>query len=210
MKTVGELLKDQRLKIKLSISEVSKLTKIQENYLKALENNDLKNLPAATFVKGFIRNYSKSIESDPKTMLAVFRRDFDQDKKGRIIPRSMIEPIEKKINITPKTTSVFIFGLLAAVLATLFIRQIIFFYKGPEINIESPKSGQTVTSPVEVKGSSSSDSSVLVNNQSTNSDQSGNFSTQVQLSPGEHTITITATDRSGKTHTIQTSVIVSP
>ena len=210
MKKVGELLKAERIKKKLSLDDVSIDTKIQKKYLKAIEESNYNQLPAVTFVKGFIQNYAKAIKLNPKTMLAIFRRDFSQDASGQIVPRSFSKPIQKKISISPKTTTSIIVAITALLITALFTRQIILFYKGPEISIKTPGEEQTLTSPFEVSGTASIEASVLVNNQTTIINQSGEFTTQLQLDPGVHIITVTAKDRNGKTTTIQRQVNISP
>ena len=143
-------------------------------------------------------------------MLAIFRRDFSQDESGQIIPRSLSKPIDKKFSISPKTTTSVVVGITALLITILFARQIIQFYKGPKINIVSPSEGQTITSPFEVSGSASPEASVSVNNQTTPINESGEFSTQLQLNPGTHIITVVATNRDGKTTTVQRQVNISP
>ena len=56
MKKVGELLKAARINKKLTLDDVSIDTKIQKKYLKAIEESEYGQLPAVTFVKGFIRS----------------------------------------------------------------------------------------------------------------------------------------------------------
>lgn len=210
MKKVGELLKVARINKKLTLNDVSIDTKIQKKYLKAIEESKYSQLPAVTFVKGFIQNYAKAINANPKTMLAIFRRDFSQDASGQIVPRSLSKPIEKKISISPKTTTTIIVTITTLLITSLFARQIILFYKGPEISIDNPREEQTITSPFEVSGTASMEASVSVNNQTTLTNQSGEFTTQLQLDPGIHIITVTATDRDGKTTTTQRQVNISP
>ena len=62
--TIGTLLRAQRETQNISIQEVAQKTKININILKSLENDDLKNLPNKTYVKGFVRNYAKTIGLD--------------------------------------------------------------------------------------------------------------------------------------------------
>lgn len=210
MKTVGEMLKAQRIKVNLTLDEVGKKTKIQAKYLEYIETNDFKKLPTSTFVKGFIQNYAKAVGINDQTALAVFRRDFAQDKTGKIIPRSLITPIEKKFSITPKLTYNIIFGFLALLIVGLFTRQIISFYQGPEINLVSPQENQQVTSPVEIQGVVKNAVSLKVNNQEIEVSSQNSFTTQIQLSPGDHTITISAESRDGKTKVLQRHVTVNP
>lgn len=209
MKKVGEILRSQRVKYKLTLEEISRKTKIQEKYLESLEKDDYKHLPTSTFVKGFIQNYAKAIGLDANTALAIFRRDFIEDNRGRIIPRSLLTPIENKVTISPKTMTVAIFSGLTVLILAIFFRQIINFYQGPEVFLEKPQEDQTITSPFEIAGKAKNVVNLQINNQETDVNQEGNFSREIQLSPGDHTITVTGTSKDGKTKTMQRRVIIS-
>ncbi len=58
MKKTGQLLKDKRESANLSLSEVALATKINPKILTAIELGEEKNLPAKTFLKGFLRSYA--------------------------------------------------------------------------------------------------------------------------------------------------------
>ena len=59
MGTLGAYLKKTRELHGISIEELASSTKINISVLAALENDDFKKLPAAIFVKGFIKQLSK-------------------------------------------------------------------------------------------------------------------------------------------------------
>ena len=43
-------------------------------------------LPAMPFVNGFLRTISTELDLKPEGMVAIFRRDFGEDDKGKVIP----------------------------------------------------------------------------------------------------------------------------
>ena len=49
---------------KLTIEDVAKITKIQPRILEKLESGQLDGLPAAVFVKGFVRSFAKCVGLD--------------------------------------------------------------------------------------------------------------------------------------------------
>lgn len=61
MESIGTYLKRQREMRKVSLEEISQLTKISLKCLKAIEEDDWKSLPGDVFAKGFVRSYSKVI-----------------------------------------------------------------------------------------------------------------------------------------------------
>lgn len=209
MKTVGEILKDARLKKKIRRKEIVKKTKISSKYLKALESDNYKKLPEAAFVKGFIRNYANAVGLDPEQALAVFRRDFDQNVKGKVVSRKIVpSAIEKQSLWNPKTT------MIAAILSVsiILISYLIFQYRlltsAPFLEVTSPLENEKVTSTVTVQGKTDSQATVTINNQQVLLDDDGSFSQSLTLPEGTRIITIESVNRSGKSRLIQRTVDV--
>ena len=209
MKTVGELLKQKRLEKKLTRNKIVKKTKISSNYVKALENDDFANLPEAAFVKGFIRNYAKVVGLKPKQALAVFRRDYDQNVKGQIVPRSLTSSVGSKRAIwTPKTTTITLIAIVVLSLIAYFVYQLRLLTAAPPLEIFSPQENEHVVSTITVSGKTDPQATLKLNNQLVLIDENGEFSQSLLLSQGTRTITIESTSRSGKTRTIQRTVQV--
>jgi cytoskeletal protein RodZ len=116
MKTVGQILREERLKKGISLEEVDRVTKIRKKYLELLENNDFPQIGQATTVRGFIKNYGEFLELSTNLLLAIFRRDFAEDKIGQVVLRGLTQPLnQKKFFWNPRKTLVLIsilFGLL--------------------------------------------------------------------------------------------------
>lgn len=55
-RTLGERLQAGRLERQLSLEQVAEVTKINPFYLKAMEHDQLHLLPAAVYVKGYVRS----------------------------------------------------------------------------------------------------------------------------------------------------------
>lgn len=211
MKTVGEILKNARLKKGLKRVEIARKTKISLKYLRALENNEYDKLPEAAFAKGFIRNYANAVGLDPDQALSVFRRDYDQNVKGQVIPRELIpQPVEKRSLWTPKTTTaVGIIGL-AALLIVYFVYQFKLLAGSPELEVTKPEEEAQVNATVTVGGTTDPQASLTINNQEVLVNPDGSFNQSLVLPQGTRTITIKATSRSGKSRTIQRTVHVTP
>src|SRR3989344_8409568 len=123
MQTVGQILKETRLARFYTLEEVEKATKIRKELLEALEVGDYNSLPPATFVQGFIRNYSKFLHLDPEKLLAVFRREFSDKKNPPRILQAWINPLDKRrFRLTPtKVLSSLVFTLLIIFFIYLWI-----------------------------------------------------------------------------------------
>ena len=209
MKTVGEIIKAARLEKQMTIEDISHETRINVKYLEAIEANDFDTLPPATFTKGFMQNYAKYVGLDPKNILAIFRRDYDSDERGRIIPRGLAEPVRNPINwFTPTTTTIALSVAFGVLILGFFIRQIIAFRSAPSLEISAPVSGTTLASPVTVIGKTHPQASVTINTRPVTVGENGEFQDEVPLTGGEHTLVITATSRSGKSRTIQRVITI--
>lgn len=69
MKEIGELLKQRRESLNVTLEEVSSVTKINVKSLQALEAGELDKLPAKTFVRGFVQTYAKYLGLNSQEIL---------------------------------------------------------------------------------------------------------------------------------------------
>jgi cytoskeletal protein RodZ len=209
MKTVGEILKKARTDKHISLESVSQRTKINLRYLKAIEDNRFSDLPASAFTKGFMRNYALSIDLNPEHILAVFRRDYDQDEKGRIIPRGITKPLNASQRaFNPTTTAILLSAVASLIITGFFIWQIIDFRSAPSLTVSEPSDQLQTTSPVTVTGKTNPEATITVNNRPVTVREDGAFSTSLPLSPGEHTLVVSARSRNNKTTLEQRTVII--
>lgn len=81
MKTTGTLLKEAREKQNLSISEVSMSTKINPKVISAIEDGREGQLPAKTFLKGFVRSYAIYLKLDVEQVMATLQQDLGEKQE---------------------------------------------------------------------------------------------------------------------------------
>lgn len=62
--SLGNLLKDKRASLAVSLEQVAKDTSIPLNFLEALEEEDFGVIPGKGYVKGFLRTYCEYLEMD--------------------------------------------------------------------------------------------------------------------------------------------------
>ena len=74
----GEELRRERLIREISLEEISQATKISIRLLGALEESDLKRLPAPTFTRGFIRAYARHLGIDPEEKVNAYLADLSE------------------------------------------------------------------------------------------------------------------------------------
>ena len=195
MKTIGELLKETRLKKKLSKERLEKETKIKISYIDSLEKSQWERLPEYPVVVGFVKNLAASLGVNEKQALAVLRRDYPP-KVLRISPKP---DVGNRFTWSPKLT--FILGaVLLCLLALSYLTfQYIHFIQPPKLSLEVPQDAQVVkVNVLTVKGMADSEATVTVNNQPTILLENGEFTTQIEIFAGTEEIVVVAKSRTGK------------
>ncbi|MEA4901268.1 RodZ domain-containing protein [Desulfitobacterium sp.] len=86
----GKLLQAAREEKGWSLIQAEDITKIRVRYLEAMENEDYRILPGATYVKGFLRTYSKYLGINPEDVLELYK-----ESQPVLQPKS--EPVERKV-----------------------------------------------------------------------------------------------------------------
>lgn len=105
--TIGRLLKTSREKKNLSVDQVAAKTKININILKHLENDEFDKLPNITYVKGFVRNYAKTVGLDPAEAKVLLELAYNQKApieeipvQEKLVKKKVVEESKSEINIT--------------------------------------------------------------------------------------------------------------
>lgn len=194
MRTVGQILKEAREQKVYTLEQVEKAIKIRKELLVALESDNYKKLPPPTFVRGFIKNYATFLGLDPGKLLAVFRREFAEERHKPYVMDAFSNPVEEpKFKLTPNQ-------LLAGVVVIIVISFFAYlwvqyrqFVGAPQLVVNSPVDQMTVTDPnLTVSGKTDPETKVLVNSQEIQVDSDGNFNEQITLSTQVNKITIDA------------------
>jgi transcriptional regulator with XRE-family HTH domain len=77
MPSIGETLREARMRQRLDIADVEQRTKIRAKYLRALENEEFGMLPGPTFVKTFLRTYAEQLGLDPHVLVEEYRANYE-------------------------------------------------------------------------------------------------------------------------------------
>lgn len=185
MQTVGKLLKDARTKKKLSISRLSRETKIKEKFLRAIEEEDWHALPSFAATAGFVRSVSLAIKIDPQRALALLRRDFQQKE---VLPKKT-----RHITWTPRLTAtvVSLFGIL--LLFGYLGSQYLAYQTPPPLEVETKREGNQVV----ITGKTNKEAQMLLNNEPILVGDDGAFKVTIKAEQGT-VLTLESRSRSGK------------
>ncbi|EKD84773.1 MAG: Transcriptional regulator, XRE family [uncultured bacterium] len=210
MRTVGQVLKEERERKFYTLDEIEKATKIRKELLEALEKSQYSKLPPTTFIQGFIKNYGRFLGLNQEKLLAIFRREFSEGAHPPKVLETFSNPVnEKKFRLTPARA----LGSLILTLVIIFFVYLWFEYRfligGPFLEISQPNNEYSTNSPsVQVTGRTDPEVKLSINNQEIGVDVTGKFSQEIKLSDNINTIVIEATAKGGKTTKIERTVFL--
>lgn len=210
MRTVGQVLREEREKKFYTLEEIEKATKIRKELLEALEAGQYTKLPPTTFVQGFIKNYGKFLGLNTEKLLAIFRREFSDQKYPPRILDSFANPLDKKIfRLTPaKVLSSVVLTLVIVFFAYLWF-EYRFLVGAPFLEVREPSDQSNVeSSMIQVIGRTDPEAKVLINDQEIQVDPSGSFFQEIKLADNVNIIKVTAVSKSGKEAKVERTVFL--
>ncbi len=197
MRTVGEVLRQQRHNLNQNLTDLAKRLKVKSEYLAALEKDDYQVIPGgAPIITGILVNYSQVLGLDPVKMSAIFRRDYVAGPKLILPP----EELDKKVFSWTPAHTVGIIILIIAILVGVFYYSRSFFLGGPPmLDLDSPKEGETVVGlRVVVKGKVKRGDVVAINGEKVLLSANSFFETEFDCRPGENLILVEASNPQGE------------
>lgn len=95
---LGNLLKDKRTSVGVSLEQVARDTNIPPYYLKALEEEQFEKIPGKGYVKGFLRTYSNYLELDPDPLVDLYNGRHGNGMEPKLsLPRSDVSATRNSI-----------------------------------------------------------------------------------------------------------------
>lgn len=208
MRTVGQILKEERERKFYTLDEIEKITKIRKELLEALEKDEYQKLPPPTFVQGFIKNYCKFLGLDTQKLLAIYRREFSEGKNPPRILESFKNPLnQKKFKLTPAKLISSVVVMLVVIFFTYLWFEYRFLVGEPFLEVSAPSDQLRVsTESIDVVGKTDPESKVTINNQEIQVDFSGKFSQRITLKNPVNTVFVIATAKNGKSTKVERTV----
>jgi cytoskeleton protein RodZ len=124
MPSIGDTLREARMRQRLDIADVEAKTKIRAKYLRALENEEFGMLPGPTFVKTFLRSYAEVLGLDPHRLVEDYRARYEPREEAEALkpigPPGLARDRRRR---SPRPPGPFLLAGLAvaAVLVTLLV-----------------------------------------------------------------------------------------
>lgn len=202
--TLGEKLRKVRNDNRISLSEVSRATKIQVKYLEALEAGAYEKLPPEVYVRGFLRGYAAHLGIPEDAILRLYERERSIRKNlgktdaparfqvGRAVPFH--------VPISPRGIVVSLIAVIVIGFFSYLYLEFRSFVSEPRLVILSPSDGDTVTeAETVVRGETDPRATIRINGEETVVDEKGAFIEGLSLDSGLNVITVSSMNRFGKT-----------
>jgi cytoskeletal protein RodZ len=200
--TLGEQLKKIRSEGRITLTEISRETKVPVRYLTMIEESDYDSLPPDVYVKGFLRNYAEYLGVDPKKLIDLYQRE--KDIKNNITKNGDTAPVPRlarvpRFVITPKI-------ITAAAIILVVLGGFIFLYKEigrfaaqPRLAITEPLGNEAIGgNSIDIVGFTDQDAKLTINDQPVLVNDNGEFKENILLQEGLNAITVSATNKFGK------------
>lgn len=198
MKKISEILKETRLNKGLNLDEIESVIKIKKEFLAAIEAGKYHSLPSETYAQGFVKNYAKYLGIPASTAVPLFRREYNAKHSIHVVPefRKTQHKFSKRFFLSAKTLTGMI---IVAIVGVYFFFQYSSFFFPPELQVISPKNGQTIDGNiVEISGKTDPYATVTVNESEVYVDIQGSFKKSEYMFSGDNKISIVAKNRYGK------------
>lgn len=78
----GEVLRRIRMGLGVEIEEIASVTKISPDYLRWIEQDRFHDLPAAVYLRGFLRQYAQYLRLDPARVTESYMQRFETPRRA--------------------------------------------------------------------------------------------------------------------------------
>lgn len=201
-KSLGDKLKQLRLKKELDLNQAQEATQIRLRYLSAFEDNSFACLPGEVYAVGYLKRYLEYLDT-PTDQQTEYIKDFKKEYRAwKLINQTTLNPGSPKeksrLVVTPKLLVIAgsIFSVLI-VFSYIFI-QVRHLTAPPQLSILPLHSHKVVSDNINLSGETDPGANIVINNEPINQDQYGNFKQSIALENGINIIHIVATNRFNK------------
>jgi len=207
MRRVSDILREERERQGYSLSDIQKALKIRKEFLVAIEEGRLHDLPSESYALGFVKNYAAFLGLDRTIVSAFFRREYKRE--DRINP-----PVYQSKSSKYRKKPLFHVGNIGVIVVSLWIAAYIVFQYGsllfnPKLEVISPKEGEVISnSIISVSGVTDQYATVTIDGQQAFVGLDGSFKKSIYVFPGEKEIEVIARSRFGKETKIIRTVLI--
>ncbi len=194
--TLGEKLREMRQAAHLTLSELTKLTKIQKRFLEAFEKGDYESLPAPLYARQYLKTLVQTLGVDVSYYLELFEKErgtCDCIAHARL-PRQRTRA--KQLRLTGKAMRMTITLVVITLVVVYLGNQIFSLLQPPSLIVWEPEDGMIAPSPtITISGQTEEGVFLFVNKQKIVLEQGGTFHAEIILERGVNIIEFEARKR---------------
>jgi len=198
LKSVGEILKNERLKQGRTTVEVADAIKTKEKNVIAIENNDFSVFPGDVYALSFVRDFAEYLKLNANEVTPFFRRTIEIERKNKPEKDQSSQDLSLKngrVDELGKNISKKILSFGTMIILIIFVGFLLFEYQRnilhPGLEIISPKSDlKTNEKSIVVSGKTDLENKVFVNDEEVELDAKGKFHISVALKKGSNKIIV--------------------
>jgi len=196
--SLGEILSEIIMEKGITLDKLADLTNIPKRYLVAITENDVKNIPAAPYVRGYITKICTVLEIDPAPIIQAYKKTILKTSgKEDFLPKNRFA-FTKHYKNNWLVVAVIIATIVVVI--QVFINQHIFanFFGIPSIEINIPEREsnspflETRDQFFTIQGRINPQDSITINNEAAPVNEEGVFTKEVLLNTGLNTFEIKA------------------
>ncbi|MCS7092986.1 MAG: helix-turn-helix domain-containing protein [Patescibacteria group bacterium] len=200
MLTVGEILKNERVKKNIGLEEVEKKTRIRKKYLEAIERNEWDFFSSKIYIIGILKTYAKFLNLDESKVLAFFRRDYEKKEDLGFRKKLTDEDINPQGKVLWRRLIfiIFLFFFL------YFGFQLYLYFSPPKGEILSPK--QSVfkrENKIKIVGRTDLETMIFIQGQRIYQNKEGIFEYDLPLKTGENRLVVELIGANGRRSKIE-------
>lgn len=199
-KTLGEKLKNARLRKKVSLSEAETGTHVRAKYLSAIEEGRWKELPGDVYTRGFVLAYIKYLNFDRETALSDYESEMSfrrENDKQKISYNQSVK--EKKVLVTPKLLAYSGIAVAIIFMFSYIVIQFMNFAGNPELKVSTIENNAVYENDsIDLTGITDVDAFVSVNGENVPVSSDGRFVLKLKLRQGVNVIKVQAINKAKK------------
>src|SRR3989338_5345992 len=205
--SVGAALHEARLAKNSALAYYAARLHIPERYLRAIEEENLANLPGLVYEKNFIYHYAKALGLPPSPLI----ESWINMRRDSIVPVAQFVP---RVRWRDLWISPFFWRRTLAISAVLLVGvylggRLFIMVRPPVLIVTSPSAEMATTEQtVVVSGTTEEETKVTVNGEIVPTKRDGSFAVPLTLRPGVNTVRVAAVKRYSREAVVERRVFV--
>lgn len=207
MRKIGSFLKEERIKKKLSLSQMEKETKIKREFIELIEKGDWGSLPEYPVTQGFVKTLAKKLDIPEESATAFLRRDYPFEE--RKLPINPKPDLNLKQSISPKLLTIALSVFTVLCVLGYLVYQYLLYIAPPKLEVIQPPNTIDVSgNEIQVFGKTDPDATLTVNSQQILVSDTGEFSDKISIGKDTKNLVFVAKSRYGKETVIVREIVL--